>query len=84
MIHPIEQLEQDTPLTKVPFGHCCRHMLPYKYHPPVQAIQILAPLGQEKHDDNEQGWHCLVVVTTLVVVFVIVVLAICMKGGQAL
>jgi hypothetical protein len=53
-------------------------MLPYKYHPPMHAIHRLAPFGQETHDDNEQGWHYLVVLTTLVVVFVIVVLTIYM------
>lgn len=59
-------------------------MLPYKYHPPMHAIHRLAPFGQETHDDNEQGWHYLVVLTTLVVVFVIVVLTIYMEGGQVL
>jgi hypothetical protein len=44
----------------------------------MHAIHRLAPFGQETHDDNEQGWHYLVVLTTLVVVFVIVVLTIYM------
>ena len=84
VIHPLEQLEQDTPLINVPLGHCCTHILSNKYQPPEHAMHRLAPLGQETQEDDEQGRHVLVVVAAPVTALVMVVLATYMEGGQLL